>query len=82
MINSDYGYGDEGRGAIPGGATMIFSIEFLDMWTPEQEQVEEEPALESSTEQAPQPTQEVQEEQHETIVSDQTDDKLIPIEED
>ena len=43
VINSDYGYGDEGRGAIPGGATMIFSIEFLDMWTPEEEQVEEEP---------------------------------------
>ena len=66
MINSDYGYGDEGRGAIPGGATMIFSIEFLDMWTPEPEEIEvepqmEEPALESSTEQAPQPTQEVQE---------------------
>ena len=45
---------------------MIFSIEFLDMWTPESEEIEaepqmEEPALESSTEQAPQPTQEVQE---------------------
>lgn len=37
---------------------MIFSIEFLDMWTPEPEEIEvepqmEEPALESSTEQAP-----------------------------
>ena len=32
VITSDYGYGDEGRpGIIPGGATMVFSIEFLDI---------------------------------------------------
>lgn len=31
-IQSDYGYGDKGRkGAIPGGATMIFIVELLEI---------------------------------------------------
>ena len=38
VVTSDYGYGDEGSGPIPGGATMIFNVEFLDMWTPEPEE--------------------------------------------
>ena len=40
VVTSDYGYGDEGRGSIPGGATMIFNVEFLDMWTPEPEETQ------------------------------------------
>lgn len=32
VITSDYGYGDEGRtGIIPGGATMVFNVELLDV---------------------------------------------------
>ena len=31
-ISSDYGYGDKGRGKhIPGGATMIFYVELLEI---------------------------------------------------
>ena len=47
VVTSDYGYGDEGSGPIPGRATMIFNVEFLDMWTPEPEETEQEPVLES-----------------------------------
>ena len=28
-IESDYGYGDNGSSVIPGGATMIFTVELL-----------------------------------------------------
>ena len=50
VITSDYGYGDEGRpGIIPGGATMVFSIEFLDIIkdTEEEQDSDAEQATES-----------------------------------
>ena len=62
VVNSDYGYGEEGRGPIPGGATMIFSIEFLDMWKPEPEAVQEEP-VESRAEQQPAQAEPVKQEE-------------------
>ena len=31
FIPSDYGYGDRGQGSIPGGATLIFDMELLDV---------------------------------------------------
>ena len=46
VVTSDYGYGDEGRpGIIPGGATMVFNVELLDI-------MEEETVQESSAEAA------------------------------
>ena len=52
VITSDYGYGDEGRpGVIPGGATMVFSLEFLDIV----KNTEEEQA--SEAEQATEPAE-------------------------
>ena len=39
VITSDYGYGDEGRpGIIPGGATMVFNVELLDVIKQNQEE--------------------------------------------
>lgn len=61
-IQSDYGYGDRGRGRlIPGGATMVFKVQLLEIngqsatalpEEPEQEE-EEEIQVEPETEQKP-----------------------------
>ena len=47
-IASDYGYGDRGRkGRIPGGATMIFKVELIEIegkTAPKEEKIEAKPA--------------------------------------
>ena len=60
VITSDYGYGDEGRpGIIPGGATMVFSLEFLDIVKNTEE--EQAPEAEQATEPAEPEVESVQE---------------------